>query len=171
MSDPRLCSSLRLPQPVDNKNGKDCEGRLEGGGRSPTVVKEEASLHPTDYVLSQGYQLQPPSSSPTLAYTLPETSPHASVLYMYPGPESPKVHYTSELPTTSGVSPPSLRLASPHQGEVPGVTMATLATAQTTCCTFSLADFGAVSPLVSSGQDAHHLHPSIPLAVTEVEPL
>ena len=172
MSDPRLCSPLRLPQPVDNKNGK------EGEGGGAVLVKEEAGHHPTDYVLSQGYAQLPPSSSPSLHYTLadqPALQP--SVLYMYPGPESPKVHYTEGPTTTSGVSPPSLRLASPVsvialstapeprlQGDPASSSTATLSAVPT--CTFSLCDFGAVSPLVC--QDPP-LHPSsLPLPVSEV---
>ena len=220
MSDPRLCSSLRLPHPVDNKNGKDFEGKEggdHGGGNdagvaTQLVVKEEvaASVQGSDYVLSHaGYAtLTNPTSSPSssLTYTLPDqqaiSSQQApSILYMYPGPDSPKVNFGETHPggvhpASSGVSPPTLRLASPvnvlslagHEARLQGdPTTLNLApnsssssTAQpisssssvlsTTCCTFSLSDFGAVSPLVQESNSI--LQPSsssLPLPVSEVE--
>lgn len=194
MSDPRLCSSLRLPHPVDNKNGKEFEGKEggDGGGDGATqlVVKEEvAAVQGNDYVLSHGYAtLTNPTSSPSsLTYTLPEQQAVAqqpSILYMYPGPDSPKVNYADPgvHPASSGVSPPTLRLASPvnvlslagHEARLQGESLnpssssasAPSSVLSTTCCTFSLSDFGAVSPLV---QESSILpSSSLPLPVSEV---
>ena len=197
MSDPRLCSSLRLPHPVDNKNGKEFEGKEggDGGGDGATqlVVKEEVqqAVQGSDYVLSHGYAtLTNPTSSPSsLTYTLPEQQAVAqqpSILYMYPGPDSPKVNYAEAgvHPASSGVSPPTLRLASPvnvlslagHEARLQGDSLnpssssasnAPSSVLSTTCCTFSLSDFGAVSPLV---QEPTILpSSSLPLPVSEVE--
>ena len=199
MSDPRLCSSLRLPHPVDNKNGKEFEGKEggDGGGDGTTqlVVKEEVqqAVQGSDYVLSHGYAtLTNPTSSPSssLTYTLPEQQAVAqqpSILYMYPGPDSPKVNYAEPglHPASSGVSPPTLRLASPvnvlslagHEARLQGdpslnpssssASNAPSSVLSTTCCTFSLSDFGAVSPLV---QEPSILpSSSLPLPVSEVE--
>ena len=204
MSDPRLCSSLRLPHPVDNKNGKEFEGKEggDGGGdgvATQLVVKEEvaASVQGSDYVLSHaGYAtLTNPTSSPSsLTYTLPEqqaVSQQPSILYMsYPGPDSPKVNFAEQPgvhPASSGVSPPTLRLASPvnvlslagHEARLQGDSLnpssssnasnAPSSVLSTTCCTFSLSDFGAVSPLV---QEPSILpipsSSSLPLPVSEV---
>ena len=199
MSDPRLCSSLRLPHPVDNKNGKEFEGKegADGGGDGTTqlVVKEEVqqAVQGSDYVLSHGYAtLTNPTSSPSssLTYTLPEQQAVAqqpSILYMYPGPDSPKVNYAESglHPASSGVSPPTLRLASPvnvlslagHEARLQGdpslnpssssnASNAPSSVLSTTCCTFSLSDFGAVSPLV---QEPSILpSSSLPLPVSEV---
>lgn len=191
MADPRLQQHLRLPQPVDNKNGKAEGGEVEGEVGRAVVKTEEVVGHATDYVLSHGYALQPPSS-PSLAYTLPEPAAHQpSILYMYPGPDSPKVHYaaSSEHPhlhPTSGVSPPTLRLASPvnvlslaqhsglaeRQGDPASSSPAPLALApssvHTTCCTFSLTDFGAVAPLAGHQESHHSLTSPLPLPVSEV---
>ena len=193
MSDPRLCSSLRLPHPVDNKNGKDFDGKDDGagdGGAGQLVVKEEvATVQGNDYVLSHGYTtLTNPTSSPSsLTYTLPEQQQQqpSSILYMYPGPDSPKVNFASDSvhPASSGVSPPTLRLASPVNvlslagGEVarlqgdPSLSSSSGSSApssvlSTSCCTFSLSDFGAVSPIVA---DSSLLSSSsLPLPVSEV---
>ena len=193
MSDPRLCSSLRLPHPVDNKNGKDFDGKDDGagdGGAGQLVVKEEvATVQGNDYVLSHGYtSLTNPTSSPSsLTYTLPEQQQQqpSSILYMYPGPDSPKVNFASEVhPTSSGVSPPTLRLASPVNvlslagGEVarlqgdPSLSSSSGSSApssvlSTSCCTFSLSDFGAVSPIVADSSLLSSSS-SLPLPVSEV---
>ena len=175
MSDPRLCSSLRLGT-TDNKNGKDCD-KVD-----KLIVKEEGGLHATDYVLSQGSQRQPicwsetlppPSTTPTLSYTIPDHSHPSSVLYMYSAPESPKITYTEHR---SGVSPPTLRLSSPvnvivshgmtcPETKIPGEVSSapSSASVQTTCCTFSLSDFSGVP--VSAGDSVPH---PLPLPVTEV---
>ena len=201
MSDPRLCSSLRLPHPVDNKNGKEFEGKEggDGGGDGATqlVVKEEvqqAGVQGSDYVLSHGYTTltNPTSSSPSssLTYTLPEQQAVAqqpSILYMYPGPDSPKVNYAEAgvHPASSGVSPPTLRLASPvnvlslagHEARLQGDSLnpssssasnAPSSVLSTTCCTFSLSDFGAVSPLVQEPSILPISSSSLPLPVSEV---
>ena len=193
MSDPRLCSSLRLPHPVDNKNGKDFDGKDDGagdGGAGQLVVKEEvAAVQGNDYVLSHGYTtLTNPTSSPSsLTYTLPEQQQQqpSSILYMYPGPDSPKVNFASEVhPASSGVSPPTLRLASPVNvlslagGEVarlqgdPSLSSSSGCSApssvlSTSCCTFSLSDFGAVSPIVADSSLLSSSS-SLPLTVSEV---
>ena len=198
MSDPRLCSSLRLPHPVDNKNGKEFEGKEggDGGGDGATqlVVKEEVqqAVQGSDYVLSHGYAtLTNPTSSPSsLTYTLPEQQAVAqqpSILYMYPGPDSPKVNYAEAgvHPASSGVSPPTLRLASPvnvlslagHEARLQGDSLnpssssasnAPSSVLSTTCCTFSLSDFGAVSPLVQEPSILPISSSSLPLPVSEV---
>ena len=194
MSDPRLCSSLRLPHPVDNKNGKDFDGKDDGagdGGAGQLVVKEEVqqAVQGNDYVLSHGYTtLTNPTSSPSsLTYTLPEQQQQqpSSILYMYPGPDSPKVNFASEVhPASSGVSPPTLRLASPVNvlslagGEVarlqgdPSLSSSSGCSApssvlSTSCCTFSLSDFGAVSPIVADSSLLSSSS-SLPLTVSEV---
>ena len=174
MSDPRLCSSLRLGT-TDNKNGKDDCEKVD-----KLVVKEEGGLHATDYVLSQGSQRQPlcwsetlpPTSTPNLSYTVPDPNHPSSVLYMYSAPESPKIAYTEHR---SGVSPPTLRLGSPvnvivshgltcPETKMPGdVSSAQPSSVQTTCCTFSLSDFSGVP--VSAGDSVPH---PLPLPVTEV---
>ena len=160
-------------------------------------VQQQAGVQGTDYVLSHGYAAtltNPTSSSPSssLTYTLPEqqtVSQQPSILYMYPGPDSPKVNYAAEPgvhPASSGVSPPTLRLASPvnvlslagHEARLQGDSLnpssssasnAPSSVLSTTCCTFSLSDFGAVSPLVQEpGSILPISSSSLPLPVSEV---
>ena len=138
MSDPRLCSSLRLP---DNKNGKD---RLEGDGK--LVVKEEGGLNP-EYSLNHD-----------TSYTLPDQIHGINTPVLYMCPESPKLHFDPRQ-----VHSPSVRLNSPAESpRTSGDPPASSSSPSSSFCTFSLSDICGVAAIstdsVSQTQEVQPAH-------------